>query len=68
MGKHKGLIIITSGIIFNIIETLYYGRGAAKGFNMFPASLGEYICDSIALITIIIGYYIAANDLMNLKR
>lgn len=50
--KQIGLIILFIGLIFGIIETEYFG------YNLFPASNTELICDIVSFITVTIGVVI----------
>lgn len=54
---HKGIITLILSIIFNIAESSYFGRDTVKGFNWFPQSIGEVVCDGISLILFILGLY-----------
>ena len=53
--KWKGFWIFVVGIIFNILETAYYGWGTPTGINVIAMSIGEMVCDYIALILMVLG-------------
>jgi hypothetical protein len=57
MKKHKGLIILVLSLIFNLLESLYFGVGTELGFNRKPQSSGELICDCISIIGTLVGIY-----------
>ena len=56
--KYKGFLIFIGGIAFNFVESLYFGIGTKLGFNQRPQSIGEFICDDIAVIIMVLGAYI----------
>ena len=55
-----GIVMITVGIIFGIIETVYFG------YNMFPETFTETICDILSFGLVIFGV-IKLNIIMNKK-
>ena len=63
--EHNGLCIFIAGIIFNLLESLYFGIGTDIGFNLKPQSIAEFICDDISLIAILIGGYLMGLKLAN---
>lgn len=66
--KYKGFIIFVLGIVFNLIESLYFGTGTTKGFNLTPMSIGEFICDDIAMAIMILGMFIMATRINESSR
>jgi len=54
---NDGLKIFLSGLWFNLMETLWFGRGSELGFNIHPASKGELICDYIAVAIMVVGFF-----------
>ena len=52
-----GLKIFLFGLWFNLMETLWFGRGSELGFNIHPASRGELICDYIAVAIMVVGFF-----------
>lgn len=56
--EHKGFSIFISGIVFNLLESLYFGIGTKIGFNHSPQSIGEFICDDISIILFVLGAYL----------
>jgi hypothetical protein len=61
--KSKGLKVFMLGIVFNLLESLYFGQGTDMGFNLKPQSVGEFICDDISIILIVIGSYLMAMEI-----
>ena len=61
--KYKGFTIFVSGLAFNLIESLYFGIGTVRGFNITPINTGELICDYISLAIIILGVFIMAKEI-----
>jgi hypothetical protein len=56
--KHyKGYFIFILGILFNLLESLYFGQGTARGFNHQAESIAEFVCDDIALALMILGFF-----------
>ena len=64
---HLGLTVFFTGVIFNIVESLYFGTGTARGFNHKPESIPEYMCDSLSLTTMVVGIYMMSIKIMGLK-
>lgn len=50
-----GLIIIFIGIFYGLAETAHFG------WNMFPESDAEMICDGIALLMTCMGFLAQSN-------
>jgi hypothetical protein len=44
--------------MFNFIESIYFGQGTEIGFNLKPQSIGEFICDDISIILIVVGIFL----------
>lgn len=63
--KHKGFFIFVVGFVFNLVETLYFGIGADRGFNLNPMSLAELLCDYICSFMMVLGIYMMA---LNARR
>ena len=55
--KSIGISIFTLSLIFNFIESLYFGWNTDRGFNLKPLSIAEYICDDISLVLMGFGIY-----------
>jgi len=60
--KNKGLWIVILSIVFNILESLYFGMGTQRGFNLDPMNIGELICDGISTIIFFIGIWVMGNQ------
>jgi hypothetical protein len=56
--RYRGLTLFIGGIFFNLIESLYFGRFTTIGFNIFPKSIGEFVCDDISMVLSIIGIFL----------
>jgi len=63
LSKSKGFKIFVYGIIFNLLESFYFGRGTERGFNLKPESIGEFICDDIAIVMIVAGAYLMWHEI-----
>lgn len=50
--KKQGNILIISGFIFGIIETIYFGM------HFLPSCIEESICDLLAIVLMCIGMYL----------
>lgn len=53
--KYRSVCIFATFLLFNLLESLYFGQGTAKGFNYEPVSVYEWICDIVSDI----GMYFA---------
>jgi hypothetical protein len=53
----KGFLIFVLGLVFNLVESFYFGKGTEMGFNMNAASRPELICDYISVALIIAGFF-----------
>lgn len=60
--RRKGLIIFLFGLLFNLLETLWFGRGTELGFNATPMSKAELVCDYIAIGIMVAGIYLIFRD------
>lgn len=58
LGKSRGFKLFVLGIVFNLLESLYFGIGTERGFNLKPQSIGEFICDDITTIILIAAAYL----------
>lgn len=58
----RGFYITISGIILNVLESLYFGYGTKLGFNLKPMSVSELICDAICMIILILGVFFILRD------
>lgn len=67
MAKYKGLVIFLAGLLFNLLETLWFGRNSPMGFNLYPMSAGELICDYIAVVVMVIGFYFMGKNLVKIR-
>jgi TRAP-type C4-dicarboxylate transport system permease small subunit len=47
--KLIGSLLVIQGIVFNQIETKYFGN------NLFPQSWQEALCDGICLVLVFLG-------------
>lgn len=56
--EHKGVSMFITGIVFNFLESLYFEIGTEIGFNLKPLSIGEYACDIISAVLIVVGMYL----------
>jgi hypothetical protein len=54
--KAFGYILIVFGILFVIIETVYFGG------NLFPSSRNEFMCDMISLGCVVGGSLIVKTE------
>ena len=63
--KHKGFSYFVGGIIFNFVESLYFGIGTEIGFNHSAQSISEFICDDISLVIMGYGTYLMGLKLFN---
>lgn len=58
--KLKGFRIFLAGLLFNLIESLWFGRNTELGFNQDPQSISEFVCDYIALSIMVFGIFLMA--------
>lgn len=56
MKKYRGIIILVLTIIFNIIETIYFGC------NKIALTPPEVICDGVTIIGIFVGIFFMSFD------
>lgn len=61
--QSDGVILFGLSLLFNILESIYFGWGTPQGFNMKPQSIGEFICDYIAIFGMFSGVYLAVKEI-----
>lgn len=59
---YPGITIFLAGLLFNLLESLWFGRGTELGFNMKPMSMGKLVCDYIAIGLMAVGAFIMFLD------
>lgn len=47
--KRVGCLLVLAGAWWNHLETAYFG------FNMYPATVGEFAADIISMIVVVVG-------------
>ena len=55
--KSIGISIFIFSILFNFIESLYFGWNTDRGFNLKPESIAEFVCNDIGLVLMGFGLY-----------
>lgn len=53
--RYRAILVMATFMLFNLISSLYFGLDTEIGYNLNPASLGEWGCDIVASI----GQYFA---------
>lgn len=59
--RYRSIIILAIGLLFNLLESLYFGAAQGLAFNLHPLTTGEFICDDISLLimafAVLMGMY-----------
>lgn len=64
--KYRALFIIAGALIFNLIESLLFAQNG-NPFNLQPLSIGEWICDIISTLVLVVGVMMATYDMWKYK-
>lgn len=43
--KYRSVFIFTAFLLFNLLESLYFGQGTPRGYNLYPINIWEWLCD-----------------------
>lgn len=64
--RYRALGVIAIGMIFNLIESVMFAKNG-NPFNLKPLSVGEWLCDIIAILIILFGLMLSSYDLWSYK-
>lgn len=65
--RYRGAVLFCSALLFDAVQTLYFGIGSEKGFNLQPESIAEMICDYMTTGVILVGLILSMFDLYLFK-
>ena len=62
--SHTGITLFLTGLLFNLLESLWFGRGTEMGFNPVAMSTNELACDYLAIAMMVVGFLLGIKDAM----
>lgn len=66
--KYRGVIIILSSLIFNLLTSLLVWHPDGRLFNMRPMTITEWICDIVAIIGFFVGLTMSFYDVFDYEK
>ena len=60
--KYRGVVVIATSLIFNLVTSLLVWHPEGKLFNLMPMTITEWICDIICITWFFIGFLMALYD------
>lgn len=60
--KYRGIIVIASALLFNLISSLLVWHPAGQIFNIYPLTVTEWICDIISTVLAFTGAIMSLYD------
>lgn len=60
--KYRGVVVIATSLIFNLVTSLLVEHPDGKLFNLYPMTITEWICDIIGVTWFFTGFLMALYD------
>ena len=60
--KYRGVVVIATSLIFNLVTSLLVEHPDGKLFNLYPMTVTEWICDNIGIVWFFTGFLMALYD------
>lgn len=60
--KYRGVVVIATSLIFNLVTSLLVWHPEGKMFNVHPMTVTEWICDIIGITWFFTGFLMALYD------